>query len=78
MTKLNVQQYNAIPKLLTRNEGLSKREFAMTVMYRINQSVTTRVAHCLTDKNSVSSYTTDVLYVAKQRYRKPDSFTMFA
>jgi hypothetical protein len=63
-------RHNAIPELIARNEGLSKREFTMTVMYRINQSVTTCIAQYVVDKNSISKlYDRCVIYVAKQKHR---------
>jgi hypothetical protein len=40
----------------TRNEGPSKREFTMTVMYRINQSLTTRIAQYLIDRRLLIIY----------------------
>jgi hypothetical protein len=56
-------QIHAIPKLSTRNEGLSKLTFTMTVMYRINQSVTTRIAQFVIDKELLSAVIRQMCYI---------------
>jgi hypothetical protein len=63
MVWLNVHRHDAIPKLIARNEGLSKREFTMTVMYRINQLVTTCIAQCVVDKKFYQQIVRQMCYI---------------
>ena len=67
----------------TRNEGPSEREFTMTVMYRINQSLTTRIARYLVSRLLLivylPAYKRQMCFICgKTEYRKPIALHMFA